>query len=75
MRIFVTIYIRLKKIREARGFSQEKLARAVGVALNTIQRWEYEQIKNVPLDVLDRLCEVLECGVEDLIVRETPEQP
>jgi len=30
----------LKYIRKNRGWSQEKLARNLGVSLNTVQRWE-----------------------------------
>jgi len=30
----------LKFIRKKRGWSQEELARNLGVALNTVQRWE-----------------------------------
>jgi putative transcriptional regulator len=61
------IYVKLKEIREARGFSQEGLARAVGVSLNTMQRWEYNEIKSASFDTLEKLCEVLECEVEDLL--------
>jgi transcriptional regulator with XRE-family HTH domain len=31
---------RLKQIRKKRGWSQEDLARNLGVSLNTVQRWE-----------------------------------
>ncbi|BAZ18739.1 XRE family transcriptional regulator (plasmid) [Calothrix sp. NIES-4071] len=63
----VGIYVKLKEIREARGFSQEGLARAVGVSLNTMQRWEYNLIRSASFDTLEKLCEVLECKVEDLL--------
>jgi transcriptional regulator with XRE-family HTH domain len=35
----------LIKLRQGRGWSQEDLARKLGVSLNTVQRWEMDKNK------------------------------
>ena len=36
----IAVAMRLKEFRQVRGLTQEKLAQAVGVGLNTIRKWE-----------------------------------
>lgn len=50
---------RVKYYRNRKGWSQEQLARQVGVSLNTVQRWEAGKTTPSPL-ALSRLKEVLE---------------
>jgi putative transcriptional regulator len=49
---------KLKELRASRGWSQEDLAREVGVSLSTIQRWESKGAKPYRLArrELERLC-------------------
>jgi transcriptional regulator with XRE-family HTH domain len=39
----------LKYFRKAKGWTQEELARRLGVTLNTVQRWEMGKTKPSPL--------------------------
>jgi transcriptional regulator with XRE-family HTH domain len=39
----------LKDLRKKKGWSQEKLARRLGVTLNTVQRWEMGKTRPSPL--------------------------
>jgi putative transcriptional regulator len=64
----VSIYIKLKEVRESRGMSQEHLARAVGVGLSAIQKWEYQKVKSASFETLEKLCLVLECSPGDLLI-------
>jgi transcriptional regulator with XRE-family HTH domain len=41
----------LKTLRKTKGWSQEKLARNLGVSLNTVQRWEMGKTKPSPLAI------------------------
>jgi len=41
----------LKNLRKTKGWSQEKLARNLGVSLNTVQRWEMGKTKPSPLAI------------------------
>ncbi len=65
----MTVKITLKQVRKARNLSQNKLAQRIGMTLQTVQRIEYGDAKSIPLDTLDKLCEVLDCQTGDLLVR------
>lgn len=62
--------LRLKEVRTSRGLSQNKLAQALSMTLQNVQRLEYGDSKGIQFDTLGKLCEVLECKVEDLLVLE-----
>jgi putative transcriptional regulator len=61
------VRIALKEVRESRGLSQESLAREIGRSLTLVQKYEYNKQKQVNLEVLARMCEVLSCEPGDLI--------
>jgi transcriptional regulator with XRE-family HTH domain len=57
----------LRKLREAKGLSQEKLARLADVANNTIIKIEAGKNQNPTLDTLKKIANVLEVSIDDLI--------
>jgi len=57
----------LRKLREAKGLSQEKLARLADVANNTIIKIEAGKNQNPTLDTLKKIAKVLEISVDELI--------
>jgi len=59
--------IKLRKLREARGLSQEKLARLADVALNTIVKIETGKNQNPTLDTLKKIAKALNVKVDDFI--------
>lgn len=65
----MAIEIRLKQIREAKGISQNALARQLEMSITNIQKIERGAAKSIPLDTLDNLCKVLECKVCDILVQ------
>ena len=58
--------IRLKEVRLAKGFSQNRLAREIKMSLINIQRIESNRAKAVPTETLEKLCIALDCQVGDL---------
>ncbi|MFC2059580.1 multiprotein-bridging factor 1 family protein [Chloroflexota bacterium] len=54
---------KIRQCRDLKGWTQEQLARNVGVSLNTVQRWESGRTQPSPL-AMEKLQEVLE-GVLD----------
>lgn len=57
----------LRKLRETKGLSQEKLARLADVANNTIIKIETGKNQNPTLNTLKKIAKVLEVNVDDLI--------
>ena len=57
----------IKKLREAKGLSQEKLARLADVANNTLVKMESGENKNPTLDTLKKVAKAFGVSVDDLI--------
>lgn len=57
----------LRKLREEKGLSQEKLARLADVANNTIIKIEVGKNQNPTLITLKKIARALEVSVDDLI--------
>ena len=54
-------------MREAKGLSQEKLARLADVANNTLIKMETGENNNPTLETLKKVAKALEVSVDDLI--------
>jgi transcriptional regulator with XRE-family HTH domain len=57
----------LKKLREKKGYSLERVARLADLSLNTIVKVENGVNKNPTIETLTRIAKALEVGVDDLI--------
>jgi len=57
----------IRKLREAKGLSQEKLARLADVANNTLIKMESGENQNPTLDTLRKVAKALDVSVDDLI--------
>ena len=57
----------VKRLREAKGLSQEKLARLADVANNTLIKMETGENKNPTLETLKKVAKALEVNVDELI--------
>ncbi len=55
-----TIGERIKRIRKERRIPVELLADKLGVSVSTIYRYENSSIEKIPVNVFDKLCELLE---------------
>lgn len=56
----------IKRLRESKDFTQEDLARRIGVQSSEIPKYE-SGISSVPIDVVRRLSSVLDCQIQDII--------
>lgn len=61
------IALRLKDIMDARGINRNELARSINVRFEVIDRWYRGEVEKLDLDILARLCYVLDCPVEALL--------
>ena len=57
----------LRKLRETKGLSQEKLARLADVANNTLIKMESGENENPTLDTLKKVAKALDVSVDNLI--------
>lgn len=57
----------LKKLRQQKGWSQEKLAKDAGISYQTLIKIERGYIKNPKLGTLIKLASALKVSVDDLI--------
>lgn len=60
-----------RKLGEVR-WTQTDLARRTGIRPSTINEMYHELCERVNIDYLDRICNVLDCDISDLIVYEPP---
>lgn len=56
----------LQKLRKQKAFTQESLAEQIGVARQTIAKWETEE-STPDLEMAGRLAMVLDVGLDDLV--------
>ena len=54
---------KIRQCRNLKGWTQEQLARNLGVSLNTVQRWESGKTRPSPL-AIEKLQEILEDVLE-----------
>ena len=57
----------VKLLREAKGLSQEKLARLADVANNTLIKMETGENKNPTLETLVRVAKALDVSINELV--------
>jgi putative transcriptional regulator len=59
----------LRELLEDRGLTQTELQARTGLAYSTINDLYNNKPRRVELDTIDVLCDVLNCGVGDLLER------
>lgn len=62
-----TLNLRIKRLRSERGYSQDDLARLVGVSRVAVLKWESGQIENLKLANLSRLRDIFGVSYDYLI--------
>lgn len=70
---FGTVHLRLKEYMDTRGIKRGTLARHIGTRFEVIDKWYNGDMKEIDLDILARICFVLECNISDLLVYEAVE--
>jgi len=58
---------KIKARREELGLSLEDVAKALGINKSTVLRYESEQIKKMPIDIIEPLAHALKCSPEYLM--------
>lgn len=64
----------LKTYLDSRGISRYALAQATGIGYPTIDRYYKNEVVRYDADVLTRMVNALDCGIEDILeLAEDPE--
>lgn len=61
------ISIHLKAIMESKNITRNNLAKASNTRFEVINKWYNNEVEKMDLDVLARICYVLECSPADII--------
>lgn len=56
----------MRKLRKARGFTQEQLAKMVNASVRQIGAWERGE-NDLPLDYAVEIADVLKCSLDELV--------
>ncbi len=62
-----TISKNIRKLREQKGISQDRLSKLADISLNTIAKLELDETQNPTIETLQKIAKALDAGVEDLI--------
>jgi transcriptional regulator with XRE-family HTH domain len=57
----------IKKLRQAKGLSQDRLSKLADVSYNSIIKLETNGITNPTIDTLSKIAKALDVSVDDLI--------
>lgn len=61
------IDVHLKEILKAKGFSRNYLSKITNTRYEVINKWYKNDVERMDLDVLARICYVLECKPDDIL--------
>ena len=61
------ISVHLKEIMDSKGIKRNYLAKISNTRFEVIDRWYNNNVEKMDLDILARICYVLECSPADII--------
>ncbi len=62
--------VMLNQILDAKCISQNKLAKDTGISVSTLRNLNHNRTTRISLDILEKICNYLDCGVEDILLVE-----
>lgn len=65
--------ITLNQVLEDKRISQNQLAKDTGISVETIRNFKNNKTTLISFDVLEKICNYLGCGVEDVMCLEKGE--
>lgn len=67
MKDYGHITVKLAALLKERSLTRNALAKKIDTRFEVIDRWCKESMEKIDLDILARLCYVLDCNVEDIL--------
>ncbi|MFI3327354.1 MAG: helix-turn-helix transcriptional regulator [Clostridia bacterium] len=65
-----TIKFHVKDLMDAKGITRSKLSTLANFRFEVADKWYKGEIERVDLDVLSRICFVLDCQISDIMTYE-----
>ena len=62
--------VTLNQVLEDRGISQNQMAKDIGISVDSIRNFKNNKTTRINFDTLEKICNYLECGVEDVLCEE-----
>lgn len=62
-----SICLHLREVMDQRGINRNQVAKSIGSRFEVVDNWYHGDMEKLDMDVLARLCFVLDCRVEDLL--------
>lgn len=59
--------ITLNQVLEDKGISQNQLAKDTGISVETIRNFKNNKTSRISFEILEKVCNYLDCGVEDVM--------
>lgn len=67
------VNLKLREYMDARGMTRNNLARSINARFEVVDKWYNNDIEKMDLDILARICFILNCSISDLLEYEKPE--
>ena len=68
------VVLKAREIMDQKGITRHKLSKATGLAYNSINRYyQGDALSSIDLDILAKICFVLDCDITDVLRYERPD--
>ena len=68
MQDYGTVHLKLRELMDVCGINRNMLARSIGARFEVGDKWYQGSIEKLDLDIFARICCVLQCKIEDILV-------
>lgn len=62
------VHLCLRKYMDSHGITRNALARSINTRFEVVNKWYQDDIEKVDTDILARICFVLGCEIDDLLI-------
>lgn len=66
------VRLRIRELIEERQGTRNELAQTIGARFEVIDKWYRDDVEKLDLNVLARICFVLDCDIGDILEYERP---